>query len=197
MPDSLESLDELLLTVPKTRIVHRDGIRFQGCATCHHPGGVRRRSRDHPLRPRDITEIRVFHDNHFLCTAVDIDHEDQTLTLKDIQAARAACRRALRSGLNERIAVVAKYLPAYAPHRAAPTPANRNRYIDPTAETAHVPGGLMNASRFIITRSTAGSSSSPTPSKPTAPSVCASGPPASARPCPRAATPTGTKPNRC
>ena len=123
MPDSLESLDELLLTVPKTRIVHRDGIRFQGLrylatTLAAYVGEAVTIRYD----PRDITEIRVFHDNHFLCTAVDIDHEDQTLTLKDIQAARAARRRALRSGLNERIAVVAKYLPAYAPHRAAPTP---------------------------------------------------------------------------
>lgn len=30
LPDSLEALDELLLTVPTTRKVHRDGIRFQG-----------------------------------------------------------------------------------------------------------------------------------------------------------------------
>jgi len=44
--------------------------------------------------------------------------------LKDIQAARAARRRELRAGINERIAVVAEYLPAYAPHRSAPsTPA--------------------------------------------------------------------------
>ena len=122
MPDSLESLDELLLTVPKTRIVHRDGIRFQGLrylATTLAPyvGEAVTIRYD----PRDITEIRVFHDNQYLCTAVDVDHRDQTLTLKDIQAARAARRRALRSGINERIAVVAEYLPAYTPRRAAST----------------------------------------------------------------------------
>lgn len=30
MPESLEQLDLLLLTVPKTRVIHQDGIRFQG-----------------------------------------------------------------------------------------------------------------------------------------------------------------------
>lgn len=30
MPDTLEELDGLLLTVPKNRVVQRDGIHFQG-----------------------------------------------------------------------------------------------------------------------------------------------------------------------
>ena len=33
MPDSLEQLDLLLLTVAKPRKIHPDGIHLQGCAT--------------------------------------------------------------------------------------------------------------------------------------------------------------------
>jgi len=124
MPDSLDRLDELLLTVAKPRIVHRDGIRFQGlryisptlAGYVGEPVVVR-------YDPRDITEIRVFHQDVFVCTAIDIAHHGQTITLKDIQAARRARRREVRAGLNERIAVVADLLPDYAPPRPpAPAP---------------------------------------------------------------------------
>ena len=51
MPDSLDDLDLLLLTVAKARTVRRDGIRFQGLRYIDPTlGGVCRRSRDHPLR---------------------------------------------------------------------------------------------------------------------------------------------------
>jgi putative transposase len=52
---------------------------------------------------------------------VDPDHETSTLTLKDIQAARSARRRELRGQINQRIAVVARHLPALA--SAKPPPA--------------------------------------------------------------------------
>lgn len=129
MPESLESLDQLLLTVAKNRIVHRDGIRFQGlryqattlAAYVGEPVTIR-------YDPRDITELRVFHRDQFLCTAIDVNHHGQTLTLKDIQTARSARRRALRAGINERIAVVAQYSPAWAPTSpAANVPAPRRK----------------------------------------------------------------------
>lgn len=106
MPERLEALDGLLLTVAKTRVVRRDGIHFQGlryvsptlAGYVGHPVVIR-------YDPRDITEIRIFDHDEFLCTAVDQDHHDQTVSLKEIQAARNARRRALRAGINERIAV--------------------------------------------------------------------------------------------
>ena len=106
MPERLEALDGLLLTVAKTRVVRRDGIHFQGlryvsptlAGYVGHPVVIR-------YDPRDITEIRIFDHDEFVCTAVDQDHHDQTVSLKEIQAARNARRRALRAGINERIAV--------------------------------------------------------------------------------------------
>ena len=54
--------------------------------------------------PRDITEIRVFHRERFLCRAVSPDHADRTISLKDIQrahrSAKGAPRRFIRGTIN-------------------------------------------------------------------------------------------------
>ena len=57
-------------------------------------------------------EVRVFHRNTFLCRAVSADHAGDSITLKDIQAARVAHRRRLRSEIGERKARVADFFPA-------------------------------------------------------------------------------------
>lgn len=123
LPATMDELNLLLLTVAKPRIVHRDGVHFQGlryvspllAAYVREPVTVR-------YDPRDITEIRIFHKNQYICKAVDPDHETSTITLKDIQAARAARRRELRGQIKERIAVVARHLPDLASAKPAPVP---------------------------------------------------------------------------
>ena len=131
MPDSLEDLDLLLVMVAKSRVVHRDGIHFQGlryldptlAAYVGEPVTLR-------YDPRDLAEIRVFHRNRFLCRAISPEHAGQAITFKDIQAARAAHRRALRGHINERIARVADFLPDHprdtTPPSAAPQPQRRS-----------------------------------------------------------------------
>ena len=101
-----------MITVAKPRSVHRDGIHFHGIryldptltAYVGEPVTVR-------YDPRDLGEIRVYYRNRFLCRAVSPEHSAQTVTLKDIQTARAMHRRALRSQIRERIAPVAEFLP--------------------------------------------------------------------------------------
>ena len=61
--------------------------------------------------PRDIAEMRVFHRNRFLCRAINPEHAGRTVTLKDIQTARARHRRSLRTAINARLAKVADFLP--------------------------------------------------------------------------------------
>ncbi|WP_282081659.1 Mu transposase C-terminal domain-containing protein, partial [Brachybacterium paraconglomeratum] len=57
MPESLEDLDGLLLTVAKTRVVRRDGIRFQGLGYVSPTlAGYVGRSVVIRYDPRDITE---------------------------------------------------------------------------------------------------------------------------------------------
>lgn len=71
MPDALEDLDGLLLTVPKNRVVQRDGIHFQGQRYLS-PILAPFVGRTITIRydPRDISEIRVFDHDTFICTAV-------------------------------------------------------------------------------------------------------------------------------
>jgi putative transposase len=52
--------------------------------------------------PRDLAEIRVFHRGTFLCRAVAPELAAQTISLKDLQNARARRRRELRAQLTER-----------------------------------------------------------------------------------------------
>ncbi len=119
LPDSLDELDLLLVLHAKPRVVQRDGIRFQGlryvsptlAAYVGDPVTIR-------YDPRDLSEIRVLHRDRFLCRAVSEEHAGETVTLKDIETARRAHRRALRAGINERITRVADFLPA----RADPAP---------------------------------------------------------------------------
>ena len=126
MPDSLEDLDRLLLTVAKTRVVRRDGIRFQGLSyTSPTLAGYVGRSVVIRYDPRDITEIRVFDHDEFVCKAVNQDHHDEKVSLKEIQAARNARRRALRAGINERIALVSAYTAETLPAPEEPPPAPR------------------------------------------------------------------------
>src|SRR3954447_823221 len=62
---------------------------FRACATwprLWRPMSVRP-SRSATIRydPRDVSEIRVFHREHFLCRAVNEEHAGEALTLKDIE----------------------------------------------------------------------------------------------------------------
>jgi putative transposase len=122
MPASLEDLDLLLVMVAQSRMVRRDGVHFQGlrymdptlAAYVGEPVTIR-------YDPRDIAEIRVFHRNRFLCRAINPEHAGRTVTLKDIQTARARHRRSLRTAINARLANVADFLPDQA-HSNPPSP---------------------------------------------------------------------------
>ncbi len=104
MPESLEQLDLLLLTVARPRVVHRDGIHLHGlryldlnlAAYVGETVTIR-------YDPRDLAEIRVFHHDQFLCRAVAPELAATTITLRDLQAARNRQRRQLRSQLTDRL----------------------------------------------------------------------------------------------
>ena len=123
MPNSLEELDLLLMTVAKPRSVHRDGIHFQGiryldptlAAYVGEPVTIR-------YDPRDLAEVRVYHRNRFLCRAVSPEHCGRAITLKDIQAARLMHRRALRGQIRERVTPVADFLPNQPQEDPTPRP---------------------------------------------------------------------------
>jgi putative transposase len=114
LPDTLEQLDELLLTVQAPRKVQRDGIRFQGLRyispiLASYVGETITIRYD----PRDISEIRVFHRDSFVCKAINPQYEHTSISIKEVQAARTARRRQLRTHINERI-------PTYPTHSSEP-----------------------------------------------------------------------------
>ncbi len=107
LAESLEQLDLLLLTVATMRRVHQDGIRFQGLRYLDLTlaGYV---CEDVTIRydPRDMAEIRVYHQEQFVCRAVCQEIAEQTLSLKEIIAARRQRRKELREQLSSREAAV-------------------------------------------------------------------------------------------
>jgi putative transposase len=116
LPDSLEQLDLLLLTVPKARRVRQDGIRFQGfryldLTLAAYVG------EDVTVRydPRDLAEIRVFYRDRFLCRAVCQELASQRLSLQELVRVRRARLRELRAGLRERSTLADTLLPRLLP----------------------------------------------------------------------------------
>jgi putative transposase len=113
MPESQEQLDLLLLTVAKTRRVHRDGIRFSGLRYID-PTLAAYVGEEVLLRydPRDITEVRVFHEGRFVCRAVCQELAGETVPLREVIRARERRRRELRRTIQDRRKVVDSLLEA-------------------------------------------------------------------------------------
>jgi putative transposase len=103
MPDSLEQLDLLLLTVARTRRVQRDGIRFMGMRYID-PTLAAYVGEEVLLRydPRDVAEVRVFHQQRFLCRAVCQELAGESVPLREIVNARNRRRRELRQMVQDR-----------------------------------------------------------------------------------------------
>ncbi len=103
MPDSLEQLDLLLLTVLRERKVHSDGIRFSGLRYID-PTLAPYVGESVTLRydPRDMAEVRVFHGGRFLCRAISPELAGEVVPLSAIVRARDRRRRELRATLRER-----------------------------------------------------------------------------------------------
>jgi hypothetical protein len=87
--ESLEKLDLLPLTVAKPRKVHPDGIHDQ---SLRYVDPVLAASIGEAVTirhgPRDLAEIRVVHEDRFLCRAICSELAGRTIGIKDITAAR-------------------------------------------------------------------------------------------------------------
>ncbi len=123
LPESLEQLDLLLLTVARPRRVHQDGIHFQGfryldvtlAAYVGEEVTIR-------YDPRDMAELRVYLGETFVCRAINPELAGETVALKDIIRARNHRRRELRTTLAEREATVEALLGLRRGDEPAPLP---------------------------------------------------------------------------
>jgi putative transposase len=117
MPDSLEQLDVLLLTVAKPRKVRRDGLWFLGMRYMD-PTLAAYVGESVILRydPRDVAEVRVFYHDRFLCRAICQELAGAVVPLRDIIRARNRHRRDLRQTLRDRAQVVESLLTMHRGH---------------------------------------------------------------------------------
>jgi putative transposase len=104
----------LLLTVAKSRKVRPDGIHFQGLryldlTLAAYVGEAVIIRYD----PRDMAEIRIFHDQRFLCRAICAELAGETIALRDIMRTRNRRRRHLRHTLQARARTVEALLAAH------------------------------------------------------------------------------------
>lgn len=107
IPESLEHLDLLLLTEAKPRMIRRDGIYFQGLRyfdiiLAEYVG------KTVVIRyvPSDITSIRVFYNEKFLCQPVCSELSNQTVSIKEIQHARNKRRTSLKKKIKEQKSLI-------------------------------------------------------------------------------------------
>lgn len=96
LPESIEELDDLLLTITKPRKVQRDGIQFLGfryiaTTLAGFVGELVTIRYD----PRDLAEIRVYYHDAYLCRAICQDLAEMTIGLKEIKKARTGIKREL------------------------------------------------------------------------------------------------------
>ncbi|WP_346347495.1 Mu transposase C-terminal domain-containing protein [Streptomyces sp. YIM 121038] len=150
MPTSLEQLDLLLCTVAKPRKIHTDGIHFESLrfidpVLADYVGEATTIRYD----PRDITEIRVYlrtlDGEKFLCRAICSDLATETVSLKEITAARNTRRKQLRGTLSSRGALVDRLLAAHseplpAAYPAMPLPRTFNTPDSPPTAARPGPG---------------------------------------------------------
>lgn len=134
LPESLEQLDLLLLTVAKARQIQQDGIHFQGlryldltlAAYVGESVVIR-------YDPADLAEIRVYYQNCFLCRAVCQELAGTTISLPEIVQARNARRRSLQGDLKYRAHLVEEVLadreaPSAPPPPSSPPASSLKRY---------------------------------------------------------------------
>jgi putative transposase len=118
LPESLEHLDLLLLTVAKSRQVRPAGIHFQDLRYLD-PTLAAYVGESVIIRydPRDMAEIRIFHHDRFLCRAICAALAGETIARRDIIQAQNRRRRDLRHTRQDRSRTVEALLEA---HRGAP-----------------------------------------------------------------------------
>jgi putative transposase len=125
LPESLEKLDLLLLTVAKPRKIHQDGIYFQSLRYLD-PVLAAYVGESIVIRydPRDVAEIRVFYQNKFLCRAICQELAGEVISLKDIIHARNQRKKELKEVIAKRRSLVDQLLGVQPTASSESSPSN-------------------------------------------------------------------------
>ncbi len=106
-PNSIDELDLLLLAIEKPRKVQRDGIQFQGLRYISPTlAGFVGEAVVIKYDPRDLAQIRVYHQEQFLCKAVCQDIAELVVSLKEIQKARSKVKIGLYQEIKKAKALI-------------------------------------------------------------------------------------------
>jgi putative transposase len=112
LPDSIDQLDHLLMTVARTRRVRRDGIRFSEFRYFDTvlSGYI---GEDVIIRfdPRDLAQIHVYSKNLLICRATCYELSGKTISLKEVRQARNHETKIQKQRLNALLAAADKYVP--------------------------------------------------------------------------------------
>jgi putative transposase len=123
------------MTSAKTRIVHRDGIRFQTFRymDVNLAGFV---GEEVVIRfdPRDLAEIRVFYQGSFICRAICVELAGREVSLKDIIRARRQRRKALKGTIREHEVLVETFLNVHRPATEAEPDSSVDQLPSPTLD---------------------------------------------------------------
>lgn len=116
IPDSLEQLDLLLMTLAKTRRVRRDGIRFSGfryfdVALSGYIGEEVSIRYD----PRNLAKIHVYFEDALICRASCFELCGKTISLKEVRQARNHEAKQQRKLLNDALATAERFVPTKHP----------------------------------------------------------------------------------
>ena len=107
LPESYEQLDLLLLTVAKARKVRNVGISFSGFKyQSHLLSAYVGESVVIRYDPRDLAEIRVYHNNKYICSAISSELSEKTVSLTQLKTARIKRKAELRETIKQRKSLV-------------------------------------------------------------------------------------------
>jgi len=125
MPKSIETLNLLLLTTKKSRIVQRDGIRFSGLRY-FHPNLVAYVGERIIIRfdPSDLGEIWVYEQNQFICKAVCEKLQDQSISYEELKKIRTNRKKELKQEIKSKLSAVQEQ---FTPEKQLPKIAKKNK----------------------------------------------------------------------
>ena len=134
LPESYDQLDLLLATVAKSRKVRNIGISFSGlnyqspalAAYVGEPVVIR-------YDPRDISEIRVFHADKYLCNAICPALSAHSISLEELIKARKKRKVELHKTIRERKSLVDQILQTPRP---LPETKSRPSPTEPATKTS-------------------------------------------------------------
>lgn len=111
MPESIDKLSLLLLSIEKSRIVQRDGIYFSGLRYFHpNLAAYVREAVSIRFDPKDLTEIWVYEGRQLLCKAVCEELQDKSISYEELKRIRTNRKKELNKEIKAKLSMAQQVL---------------------------------------------------------------------------------------